>query len=212
VTTPAYNLALAYIIKKWDLSIHQQMPVLIPGATRINLTLLFAELGYQSGAEIGTNRGSFALKISRNNPQCTLYCVDPWTLYDGMRDFTDAKEREKNYATAKKRLDPLPSVHIIKKFSMEALEDFEDGSLDFVYIDANHEWPFVTQDIFYWSKKVRSGGIVSGHDYLTERRDDGFVQVKEVVDAYTKAFDIKPWFVMDKCTIKKPGTFFWVKP
>jgi len=94
---------------------------------------------------------------------------------------------------------------------MDAVKMFDDGSLDFVYIDANHEWPFVTQDIFYWSKKVRSGGIVSGHDYLKVKRPDGLVQVKEVVHAYAEAFDISPWFVIDECIEKRAGSWFWVK-
>jgi hypothetical protein len=102
-----------------------------------------------------------------------------------MHDFTDANDRERCYRQATERLDPLPNVHIVKKFSMDALEDFEDESLDFVYIDANHEWPYVTNDIYYWSQKVRSGGIVSGHDYLKTQREDGLVQVKEAVHGYT---------------------------
>jgi hypothetical protein len=38
---------------------------------------------------------------------------------------------------------------------MDALNDFEDDSLDFVYIDGNHEFPYVAEDLFHWSKKVR---------------------------------------------------------
>lgn len=212
MSSPAAELALAYIIKKWELDISSRMPVEIPGADRVDLTKLFAELGYLTGAEIGTNRGSYALVIVHNNPKCNLYCVDPWTLYDGMHDFTDANDRERCYRQATERLDPLPNVHIVKKFSMDALEDFEDESLDFVYIDANHEWPYVTHDIYYWSQKVRSGGIVSGHDYLKTQREDGLVHVKEAVHGYTEAFNITPWFVVDKCSEKRAGSFFWVKP
>ncbi len=49
---------------------------------------------------------------------------------------------------------------------MDALEDFEDNSLDFVYIDGDHNFKHISEDIYEWTKKVRSGGIVSGHDYL----------------------------------------------
>jgi predicted O-methyltransferase YrrM len=48
---------------------------------------------------------------------------------------------------------------------MKAVRDVADESLDFVFIDANHEYTAVRDDIREWTKKVRVGGIVSGHDY-----------------------------------------------
>jgi hypothetical protein len=94
---------------------------------------------------------------------------------------------------------------------MDALEGFPDNSLDFVFIDGNHSFPYVAEDIFYWEKKVRPGGIVSGHDYLDVPRKDCVIQVREVVDAYTEAFKIKKWFIVDECSKKRCGSFFWVK-
>ena len=49
---------------------------------------------------------------------------------------------------------------------MDAVKDFKDESLDFVYIDANHGYESTKEDIREWSKKVKKGGIVSGHDYV----------------------------------------------
>ncbi len=207
--------ALGYIIDKWDLrysTSQSWMPIFIPNTTRRHLNLLFAELGYRSGAEIGVNKGSNAMRFNRANPDCTLYCIDPWVLYGGMNDFDDAAERETTYALAKQRLDPIDNVQIIRKYSMDALQDFENESLDFVYIDGNHEWPYITQDIFYWAQKVKPGGIVSGHDYLTNPRACAFNQVTEAVDAYTKAFGIRKWFVFGKGDFPAhPGSWFWVK-
>jgi hypothetical protein len=45
-------------------------------------------------------------------------------------------------------------------------ELFEDNSLDFVYIDANHTYEGVKEDIKYWYPKVKPGGLLLGHDYL----------------------------------------------
>jgi hypothetical protein len=56
--------------------------------------------------------------------------------------------------------------------------DFDDESLDFVYIDANHRPDFVREDIREWTKKVKKGGIVSGHDYHGD--------VAGVVDEYVR--------------------------
>jgi predicted O-methyltransferase YrrM len=205
---------LGYIIDKWDLRYPLSqtfMPIQIPGTNRTDLAKLFGELGYRKGAEIGTSVGSYAIVLARHNPKCRIYCVDPWETYDGLNDWTDANRLNEHWIAAKSRLGQYPEVQIIKKYSMDAVKDFGDNSLDFVYIDANHEFPYVAEDIFYWAQKVKPGGIVSGHDYLKVPRKDGLVQVREVVDAYTEAFKIRKWFVVDECTLKRAGSWFWVK-
>ena len=189
---------------------NQAMPIYIPDTTRRTLRNLFAELGFRFGVEIGVNNGSNALKLNRSNPECVLYCVDPWEVYPGMD--SNQVVRDESYLIARKFLDPIPNVHIMRMSSMEALSDFEDRSLDFVYIDGDHEFPLIAEDFFYWCKKVKKGGIVSGHDYNQNHRADEFIQVKEVVDAYTKVFNIKPWFVMNEAIYPEhPGNFLWVK-
>jgi len=54
----------------------------------------------------------------------------------------------------------------IKKTSVEAAKDFEDGSLDAVYIDAEHDEESVREDIRAWRPKIKRGGILSGHDFV----------------------------------------------
>ena len=48
---------------------------------------------------------------------------------------------------------------------MDAVKDFDDESLDFVYIDGNHLYPAVKKDIDLWWPKVKAGGVMGGHDY-----------------------------------------------
>ena len=86
---------------------------------------------------------------------------------------------------------------MIKDFSENASKKFDDGSLDFVYIDAAHDFKNVAIDICVWSPKVRVGGIVYGHDYM-RRYHKYVVQVKDVVQAYMYSHAIKPWFALDK--------------
>lgn len=77
---------------------------------------------------------------------------------------------------------------------MEAVKQFEDESLDFVYIDADHSFITSANDVYEWSKKVRKGGIVSGHDYI--KMDH--IHVQTMLDAYTQAYKIRPWFVLGR--------------
>ena len=214
---------LGYIIDKWSLSwsTFEQMPIHVPNTSRVELAKVFCELGYRKGAEIGTLGGSNARTLKTFNPELELYCVDPWEIYDGMQYFSDPKQMKEEFDLAKRRVAPLGNVHFVQKLSMEAVKDFDDNSLDFVYIDANHELPYVTEDIFYWSKKVRPGGIVSGHDYLLTGNSQFGGQgvntpwqcdVRAAVLAFTDSYNIKPFFVIDDCTPERAGSFLWVKP
>ena len=102
----------------------------------------------------------------------------------------------------------LYNYRIIEKPSQVAAEEFEDDSLDCVYIDADHSYAGCTADIKFWYPKVRVGGIISGHDYRPPRDYGVEHAVHDFRDKYGyvigKTQDINPnpsWYV-----IKKPET------
>ena len=64
------------------------------------------------------------------------------------------------------RTKNVKNIIKIRKTSVEAAKDFEDGSLDAVYIDAEHDEESVREDIRTWRPKIKRGGILSGHDYV----------------------------------------------
>lgn len=209
--------SLTYIINKFSINLRQSSPIEIPDTGRVTLAALFAELGYGQGAEVGVAEGRFSIEICKANPTAKLYCVDAWKVYQGYRDYQDQEKVSQMFENAKKRLAGQ-NVEFVHDYSMDAVKHFPDESLDFVYIDANHEWPFVTHDIYYWSKKVRSGGIVSGHDYVRSMRLDSKCHVIAAVNGYTFGFRIDPWFLLGT-KAKTPGlirdtcrSWFWVKP
>lgn len=186
---------LDYIIHKYNLDINKRrMPIEIPNVGRKDLARLFAELGFKVGAEIGVAFGQYSEILCQSNPSLTLYCIDPWKMYSDYADFNQPCLDE-HYETAKKRLAPY-DCRFIKKFSMDALGDIEDEELDFVYIDANHNFLHVTEDVYWWTKKVRPDGIVSGHDYIKMKGKSLSSHVTMVLPAYTRAFRIRPWFVL----------------
>ena len=67
---------------------------------------------------------------------------------------------------------------------MDTLIDIPEESLDFVFIDAEHSYESVKEDVNGWAKKVRHGGIVSGHDYYKTRH--GNTGVIDAVNEYVK--------------------------
>ena len=171
---------------------------------RTDIADLYAEKGYKVGAEIGTARGDFAFVIASRNPQAKLYCIDPWETYNGYADFTD-EQMNANYINAVKLLKRFDNVQLVRQRSINAVARFDEDELDFVYIDANHKWLSVCEDLYFWSKKVRTGGIVSGHDYGENKH------VTAALHGYTEAFDIKEWYVIDD-GCHAAHDWYWVKP
>lgn len=158
--------------------------------SRHALAKVFRDSGFKRGAEIGVNDGRYSRMLCETIPDLEYYGVDIWL-----------KPHRKR--RAKKRVRPFNAT-LIQKTSMEALNDFEDESLDFVYIDADHSYNHVAPDIIFWSKKVRQHGIVSGHDYYCFRHSG----VVEAVNSYTHCNCISPWFV----TKDPEPSWFWVNP
>lgn len=143
---------------------------------RIELAKYFGRVGFTKGAEIGVWRGRYSEILYQNIPGLKLICVDIW-------------EKDHIYEDAKKRLTRY-GAKLIKKPSTEAAKDIPDESLDFVFIDADHSYKFVKEDISVWTKKVRRGGIVAGHDYYVFKwsGDSGVI---DAVNEYTKKNDYK---------------------
>lgn len=191
---------LDYIVKKYspDLSKTEEGGyIVIPGARRVDLTKFFAELNFKTGAEIGVMQGKFSEVICQNNPQVKLYAIDPWLPYKEYDDFTKEDQFLAFYHDAVKRLSKY-NCEIIRKSSMEAVNNFKDESLDFVYIDANHYLKYVVEDIVEWTKKVRKGGIISGHDFKLDKKDPLVSHVVYALNAYIAAYQIDYAFVLGK--------------
>jgi predicted O-methyltransferase YrrM len=160
------------------------------------LVHLYKELGYKEGAEVGTAEGRFAKAVCEANPGVKLHCIDPWEKYEGYNDFRETYY-EPAEEKARKQLAPF-DVNIIKKYSLDGAKDFEDKSLDFVYIDANHDVRHVIEDIDTWMPKVRPGGMISGHDWSESNRMWRYLQVLPAVHAYVWSWKIKPYFILGR--------------
>lgn len=103
------------------------------------------------GAEIGVQTGYFSDKIAKFYTG-KLLCVDLWG-------------DEVVYFEAQKLLADKSKFDLMRGDSLTMARFVADESLDFVYIDANHHYKECLEDIEAWYPKVRSGGIISGHDF-----------------------------------------------
>lgn len=118
-------------------------------------------------AEVGSWKGRSTNAFATGNKDGKVFCIDTWAGSEDLRDDTNwMAKREDVYAVFCENTKQFTNITPIRKTSVEAAVDFEDNSLDLVFIDAGHTYKDVVSDIDAWLPKVKKGGIISGHDYM----------------------------------------------
>lgn len=171
---------------------------------RRHLAEYFGMKGFNNGVEIGVCHGTFSKVLCDSNPKLLLKSIDPYVpVFEDPRTIKiGAKKQEELFKQASKLLKSS-NCEIIKKTSSEAVSSFDNESIDFVYIDGSHEFDYVMTDIIEWTRKVRKGGIVAGHDYCKNYED-----VKTAVNTYADIHGIETVFLTDE----KTPSWWFVKP
>ncbi|NIW78425.1 MAG: hypothetical protein GWN16_02750, partial [Calditrichae bacterium] len=146
-------------------------------STRNKIYVLFKKFGYSCGAEIGVYRGANAKNILKQVPDTKLYLIDVWD--------PQVKKMNRYYKQVKEIMQPY-NVEVMRMPSMQAVTQFEDCSLDFIYIDAAHDFDNVMLDLIYWVPKVKVGGMICGDDYNVMAYG-----VTKAVNSYTFAHGIR---------------------
>lgn len=133
--------------------------------------IVFAEAWFKhtpvSALEIGVASGNDAESILKTLNVQKMLLVDPYKPYF---ENGELHSFECEYENAVKRLRCYSQAQFIRLTSEEAASEVV-GGLDLVYIDGNHAYEHVKQDIHLYYGKVRSGGIIGGHDYVKLNAD-----------------------------------------
>lgn len=142
---------------------------------------IYVEVGVWKGHSISY----LANKIKKTNKEnIKIYAVDLFEDSYQWENNTNLNSQfpiiyeiyNKNLSLSETRDDIID----LKGFSWEMSSNFEDKSIDFIYIDADHEYESVVKDINAWLPKLKIGGMISGHDY------PNFIGVKKAVDEIIK--------------------------
>ena len=120
-------------------------------------------------AEIGVWDGGFSEVILEVTQPKTLHLVDPWSFQPEYRNSAFGREAHRDKMDEKfeqvtERFKGDDRVVIHRKMSDEALSSFEDASLDWIYLDGNHNYEVVVSDLALAEHKVKPNGIISGDD------------------------------------------------
>ena len=134
------------------------------------------------GSFSGISSELFALHCKKIN------CVDMWAEYNEIPS-TEMIEGER-------RFDELvikySNIKKIKLSSEEASYTFKDKSLDFIYIDAAHDYDAIKKDILFWKNKVKNNGFIAGHDFVISGVSKAVV---EILGSDYKIYDDTSWVV-----------------
>ena len=147
---------------------------------REHLAHLLEHEGLRTGAEVGVQAGTFAAGMLRTWRSCTSYLlIDLWAHQPNYRDganLDDGKQHlymQQALSAARRQARP-GIVHVCRNYSTSCAEGLADRSLDFVYVDARHDYKGVLADVLAYWPKLRVGGIMAGHDYIYAAEHPGY--------------------------------------
>jgi hypothetical protein len=140
-------------------------------ASRYEFPGLLTEMGLKTMVEIGVHGGQFAdATLGKWNSFEHYYGIDVWKHQANYIDTTNAEDDQQDLLY-KSTYDLLTSkfgkerITLIRNYSTMALGFFKDESIDFIYVDARHDYCGATEDIKNYFPKLKCGGIFAGHDY-----------------------------------------------
>lgn len=127
------------------------------------------------GAEIGVWKGEFSSFLLKNVRPKKLHLIDPWCF---MKEYSWAwyggviakSQVDMNmiYHKIQQQFGSYPQVEIHRMRSFEASHLFSDPYFDWIYIDGDHTYEGVMEDLCAYFPKVKAGGLIIGDDYGLE--------------------------------------------
>lgn len=112
-------------------------------------------------AEIGVDKGEFSEEILRETSPQKLFLIDAWNdqvYHNGLRDLV--LKKFKNEITS-------GLIEIKIGYSTDVLSDFPDQFFDWIYLDTAHTYNITIAELNILKIKMKPGGIITGHDYVT---------------------------------------------
>lgn len=142
-------------------------------------------------AEIGVWEGGFSSRILHICAPRELHLIDPWLYLPAFSNTGFGKKKnahlmEARYHAVCAKFADDPRVKVHRMTSEVGLSQFEDHALDWVYLDGNHNFPFIDNDLTLSLRKVKRGGIIAGDDYYWEAQA-GQTPVRHAVGAMLRA-------------------------
>lgn len=154
---------------------------------------IFAEIGVFKGRSITY----LAEKVKESNKNIKVYAIDLFTFQKEQVAQKCGKIDEPFYEEYLKNIEPLKDyITTIKGDSRTVHEQFEDESVDFLFIDGEHTKPVLSTELTVWYPKIKWGGVIAGHDYsMIKGVIDRFFKDKQLPVVNNHDIDRASWIV-----------------
>ena len=160
------------------------------------------------GCEIGVCGGEHSLSLLQNLDISKLYLIDPYEIYSDYKEGnkiygSDQLELGATFESAQKLLsDYSDRIVWIHAYSSQA-HCFIQEPLDFVYVDENHQYEYVSADIQKYFPLIKSGGIMGGHDFYNGYQHDHDGVINGVIEFYLENRDM-----LSQLRVERPDWWF----
>ncbi|KAL7525472.1 hypothetical protein ACHAWF_001377 [Thalassiosira exigua] len=155
---------------------------------REDLGIIVQNEGFTKGLELGVQTGYYSEAMLSRWKNCAEYhLVDLWghqDNYDDIANVDDAKQDANFRKTMRVLKHWKDKISVCRNYTSSCVETFQDEYFDFIYVDARHDYKGVWEDLVNYWPKLKKGGIMAGHDYVTQ--DDG---PKQGGQDWTKNYD-----------------------
>jgi hypothetical protein len=95
-----------------------------------------------------------------------VVAIDPWENgYDKNDLASEQLSMDLIFKSFLERTNKIKNIKYIPTTSAKAIKHFSDNTIDFLYIDGDHQYEFVKNDLILWKNKVKKNGIIAGHDF-----------------------------------------------
>ena len=142
-------------------------------------------------AELGVFKGEFSEEILKRTNPSRLCLVDIWegSMTSGNKDgynIVQIDNMELVYNEIKEKYKDTTEVEVIRSSSVEYLNNCENDTFDMIYVDADHSYQGVTNDLKIAYHKLKDGGFLMGHDYV-----GSFYEVVTAVNDFCRNYEQK---------------------
>lgn len=149
-----------------------------------------------NAVEIGVFRGENAKSILDNLNIKKLYLIDSYEDYEDYNNDIWSKRIEEIEEKAHKRLKYYNNIIWLKGFSNKMIKEIKER-IDFIYIDGNHNYPYVIDDIRKSWEILKNKGILAGHDFELEGVNKAIIEFTKEKDLNLN-FGKEDWWIIKK--------------
>ena len=150
--------------------------------------------------EVGSLFGLSSWTLAKNAPpSVTVYCIDPWMSETWMSPLEEQAGQVLSFESFRNNVAGISNIIPLPGYSPRDFVGWQ-RTVDLVFEDSVHTNPLLHENLSFWARLVRAGGVICGHDYC-----DQFPDVMAEVDRLAAHFGIRVEVTGTLWSMRVPG-------